>query len=93
MKIVIIYRRFLAHKQFALQPNNVILREQDYLSLLNKVDVILALSAKKQNERGGYFTIKEDILEFRFYRLVKSSIVRLFLEYLEAFEQEFILQP
>ena len=55
--------------------------------------MVLVLSAKKQNERGGYFIIKEDILEFRFYRLVKPSVARLFLEYLEAFEQEFILQP
>ena len=84
------YRRFLAHKQFALQPNNVILTEQDYLNLLNKVDVVLTPPTKKYGERCGYFTIKEDIPEFCFYRLVKPSIARLFPEYLEAFEQEFI---
>lgn len=92
IKGLVHYRRFLANKQFAINPNSTILKSEEIETLLNTHDIILPTLSKKDGARGGYFTIKESIPEFCIYRLVRPSIEKLHPEYLNEFEREFTLE-
>lgn len=86
------YRRFFVRKDtIAKNPNDIILSQQEILTLLNDYDVIMATPTPKTYGTGGFITNPLDLPEQFFYRCILPSVKALYPEYADAYAQEFFI--
>lgn len=86
------YRRFFVSKDtITKNPNKIILKEQEILSLLKDHDIIMATPTKKTYGTGGYITNPLDLPEQFFYRCILPSLKSLYPEFADDYAKEFFI--